>query len=163
MACVKLETFLGEVRMDGFRITVENEPRSEDVLVLSQGLSAHSLPHTEVPGFQPIAVFLRDEQDRIVGGVWGYVNWNWLFLGLVWLSDSLRGRGCGRELIEKIENEALARGCQFSHLDTFSYQARPFYEKLGYEVFAVLDNYPPGHQRFFMKKTLGRRQSEVSF
>jgi hypothetical protein len=51
--------------------------------------------------------------------------------------------------------EAIRRGCRGAYLDTFSYQARPFYEKLGYAVFGTLDDYPPGHQRFFMRKRLG--------
>ena len=37
-------------------------------------------------------------------------------------------------------------------LDTF--QARDFYLGLGYETFGVLDNYPPGQQRTFMRKVL---------
>jgi hypothetical protein len=60
----------------------------------------------------------------------------------------------GRRLLEAIEDEARKRGCRWAHLDTFSYQARPFYERLGYELFATLDDYPPGHQRFFLKKPL---------
>ncbi len=48
----------------------------------------------------------------------------------------------------------MSRGCTYAHLNTFSYQARPFYEKRGYEVFAELDDYPKGHQRVFMKKCL---------
>ena len=138
--------------MPEYKITVEKEPASEDVRTLAQGLTAHSLPFTRGPGFQPIAVFMRDGQGQIVGGVWGYINWNWLFIGLVWLSDSLRGLGYGKLLIKKIEDVAIEEGCRYAHLDTFSYQARPFYERLGYEVFGTLDNYPPGHQRFFMKK-----------
>ena len=97
---------------------------------------------------------MRDEGGALVGGVWGYVNWNWLFIGLVWLCDSLRGGGHGRQLMEMLEEKARERGCRYSHLDTFSFQARPFYEALGYEVFATLDDYPPGHQRFFLKKAL---------
>ena len=54
----------------------------------------------------------------------------------------------------EIERVAAQRGCTHAHLDTFSYQARPFYERLGYRVFGVLQNYPSGHQRFFMEKTL---------
>jgi len=53
-----------------------------------------------------------------------------------------------------MEHAAKERGCTAAHLDTFSFQARPFYESLGYEVFGTLDDYPQGHQRFFMKKTL---------
>jgi GNAT superfamily N-acetyltransferase len=140
--------------MAPYTITVEDAPRSEDVEALSQGLTAHALPHTQKPGFQPLGVFLRDEHGTLVGGVWGYVNWNWLFVGYVWVSETLRGSGYGRQLMTTIEEAARDRGCQYAHLDTFSYQARPFYEGLGYTVFGTLDNYPPGHQRFFMKKAL---------
>jgi hypothetical protein len=57
-------------------------------------------------------------------------------------------------MLEATEQAARELGCRYSHLDTFSFQARPLYERLGYEVFATLDDYPPGHQRFFMKKAL---------
>ena len=140
--------------MKTYSLTVEETPRAEDVSVLAQGLTAHALPHTHRPGFQPLAVFLRDESGTIVGGVWGQVNWNWLHIGLVWVAEALRGAGYGKQLIAAIEHAAKKRGCTAAHLDTFSYQARPFYESLGYELFGALDNYPPGHQRFFMKKTL---------
>lgn len=40
------------------------------------------------------------------------------------------------------------------YLDTFDFQARPFYERHGYEVFGTLDDYPPGHSRFFLRKDL---------
>ena len=140
--------------MATYTITVEKTPKKEDVETLGQGLADHALPHTQVAGFQPVGVFLRDERGEVMGGVWGYVNWNWLFVGLVWVSDTVRGGGYGRRLMAALEDEARERGCRYAHLDTFSYQARPFYEKLGYEVFATLDDYPPGHQRFFMKKTL---------
>ena len=78
--------------MATYTLTVDEAPKNQDVLTLAQGLTAHALPYTHVPGFQPLAVFLRDEQGILLGGVWGHVNWNWLSVGLVWLSDTLRGR-----------------------------------------------------------------------
>ncbi|MGC6728099.1 hypothetical protein ACP0GO_26835, partial [Escherichia coli] len=48
-------------------------------------------------------------------------------------------------------------------LDTYSFQARGFYEKLGYTVFGTIDDFPPGHQRFFGRKRLeGRIVSPLS-
>jgi len=140
--------------MKTYTLTVEETPRGEDVSVLAQGLTAHALPYTQRPGFQPLGVFLRDESGTIIGGVWGQVNWNWVHIGLVWVAETLRGTGYGRQLIAAMEHAAKERGCTAAHLDTFSFQARPFYESLGYEVFGTLDDYPQGHQRFFMKKTL---------
>ena len=68
----------------------------------------------------------------------------------------MRGDGHGRRVMLALEQAARERGCTHAHLDTFSYQARPFYEKLGYEVFSTLDDYPLGHRRFFLKKALTR-------
>jgi GNAT superfamily N-acetyltransferase len=137
-----------------YALTIEDTPRAEDVATLTDGLTAHALRHTSVAGFKPLAAWLRDERGALIGGAYGYVNWNWLFINLVWLHDSLRGHGHGRHVILALEAAARERGCTHAHLDTFSFQARGFYEKLGYEVFSTLDDYPPGHRRFFMKKTL---------
>jgi hypothetical protein len=48
----------------------------------------------------------------------------------------------------------MRRGCVGVWLDTFSFQARGFYEKLGYRVFGEVADYPPGHTRHFLKKSL---------
>jgi len=138
-----------------YTITVDDDPRDEDVQVLRDGRTAHALPTTQVPGFTPVAVFARDPTGTVVGGIFAIVNWNWLHVALVWVADSLRGTGVGRELLARIEDVGRSRGCTHAHLDTFSYQARPFYERHGYELFATLEDYPPGQQRFFMRKKLG--------
>ena len=67
--------------------------------------------------------------------------------------DDLRRCGVGRELMAQAEARATERGCHSAWLDTFSFQARGFYEKLGYVEFGTLD-YPPMHKRHFMKKRL---------
>ena len=66
-----------------------------------------------------------------------------------------QGQGTGRRILIAAEEEALRRGCRYAWLDTFSFQARGFYEKLGYSVFGTLEDYPAGHSRYFLRKTLG--------
>jgi GNAT superfamily N-acetyltransferase len=73
---------------------------------------------------------------------------------LVYLPEDLRGAGLGRQLMEQAEQEAIHRGCHIIWLDTFTFQARGFYERLGYTVFGTLEDYPPGHSRFFLRKNL---------
>ena len=140
--------------MTTYTLTLEEPPRDQDVAALADGLNEHALPHTGVAGFKPLGILLRDDRGALVGGAYGYVNWNWLFINLVWLSESARGGGHGRRVMLALEQAARERGCTHAHLDTFSFQARPFYEKLGYEVFSTLDDYPLGHQRCFLKKAL---------
>jgi GNAT superfamily N-acetyltransferase len=145
---------MGRSNVTDLAWSIESSPAGDDVRALSDGLTEHALPVTGRPGFQPIGVFARAADGRVVAGVYGLTNWNWLDISLVWVSPELRRHGTGRRLITAIEDAARARGCTHAHLDTFSYQARPFYEKLGYEVFAALEDYPPGHQRFFLRKRL---------
>jgi pimeloyl-ACP methyl ester carboxylesterase/ribosomal protein S18 acetylase RimI-like enzyme len=139
---------------DGLTLSVETQPASQDVEALGEGLTDHALPTVGRPGFQPLAVFARDAGGRLVGGISAHVNWNWLHVSLVWLEESRRRAGLGSRLLAALEAAAIERGCTQAHLDTFSYQARPFYERHGYRVFATLEDYPAGHQRFFMRKAL---------
>jgi hypothetical protein len=52
----------------------------------------------------------------------------------------------------------MRRGCHGVWLDTFTFQARGFYERLGYSVFGAIEDYPPGHSRHFLKKDLRPQQ-----
>ena len=70
-----------------------------------------------------------------------------------WLRPARRN-GNGTRLLQAAERYAIERGCLAATLETHSYEARPFYEKLGYEVFATLEDYPPGHAKFYLRKQL---------
>jgi GNAT superfamily N-acetyltransferase len=135
-------------------LSVETEPSPSDVRALEIGLTEHAVPVTGSRGFVPLAVFAR-VGGQVLGGAYGTTSWGWLHIALVWVSAELRRQGMGRRILEAIEGAARERGCTNAHLDTFSFQARPFYEKLGYEVFATLEDFPPGHRRFFLRKRLG--------
>jgi GNAT superfamily N-acetyltransferase len=142
-------------------LRVETEPSDRDVAALANGLTQHALPTTGRPGFQPLAVFARDPSGALVGGVSGTVNWSWLHIALFWISADERRAGLGSRLLRAIEEAAIERGCSEAHLDTFSYQARPFYERHGYELFATLEDYPAGHSRYFLRKRL-RESADAS-
>jgi ribosomal protein S18 acetylase RimI-like enzyme len=73
--------------------------------------------------------------------------------------EALRGHDLGSRLMEEAEALALERGCIGAWLTTFSYQARPFYERLGYEVFASLDRSPRDNVRIFMRKSLAKQSA----
>jgi len=103
---------------------------------------------------RPLILAIDDAQGQVTGGLWGRTAYDWLFVELLVVPESLRGRGIGSDLMRRAEREALARGCHHAWLDTFDFQARGFYERLGYISFAELGDYPVGSTRYFMKKTL---------
>lgn len=138
--------------MAKYVLTIEDDPAPEDVQSLIGGLIAYNTSMAEPENYRPLTIFLRDERGQIVGGLNGYTNWGWLFIGHLWLSETVRGKDYGTRLVLAAEQEAVSRGCRHAHLDTFSFQARGFYEKLGYEVFGALEDYPAGHTRFYLRK-----------
>ena len=79
---------------------------------------------------------------EILGGLLGDIWGGWLHVGSLWVSESLRGRGYGAELMARAHQYALEKSCTHAHLQTGSYEARPLYEKLGYNVYAELKNHP---------------------
>lgn len=118
---------------------------------IMQGLVDHNETHAPDSRAREIAVLARHE-GQLIGGLTGHTHWNWLFVKWLWVDESFRKQGIGRKLILAAHAEARERGCQHVHLDTFDFQALPFYESLGYTIFGKLEDYPAGHTRFFLQK-----------
>jgi GNAT superfamily N-acetyltransferase len=78
--------------------------------------------------------------------------WKWLLIDGLWVEKEIRGQGIARELLFAAESKAVERGCRGAWLGTFDFQARGFYERLGYTVFAELTGFPPGHAHYHLKK-----------
>lgn len=95
---------------------------------------------------------LHPESGEVLGGLYGSTGYGYLHVDMLFVPESLRGAGLGSRLMLQAEEEAVRRGCRGSYLDTFDFQARGFYEKLGYAVFGSLEETPAGHTRFFLRK-----------
>lgn len=95
---------------------------------------------------------LAKKDNRIIGGVFGATNWSWLYIKLLAIDPEFRNQGIGKSLMEQIERLAANRGCTGVHVDTFSFQALPFYERCGYTIFGCLPDYPTPHTRYFLHK-----------
>lgn len=73
---------------------------------------------------------------------------------MVWVAEELRGMGYGTKLMQRSKEVAKAQGCRSIHLETYSFQAPNFYQRLVYEVFGTLDDYPDGETKYYFKKHL---------
>jgi GNAT superfamily N-acetyltransferase len=107
-------------------------------------------------GNRPLVIEIRDADGAIVGGLWGATAYGWLFTQLLVVPEQSRGQGLGRRLMSLAEAEAKKRGCHAAWLDTFEFQAKAFYEQIGYSCFATLPDFPRRSSRYFMRKELGQ-------
>ncbi len=108
-----------------------------------------------------LSITIQDASGLVTGGLTGHTSRQWLFIELFFIPESLRGQGLGTRIMTMAEDEAIARGCVGAWLDTFEFQARGFYEKLGYACFGEIKDYPPGFSRYFMQKQLGSQIHRV--
>jgi ribosomal protein S18 acetylase RimI-like enzyme len=97
---------------------------------------------------------IRDDNGELIAGLIGSIVWTMLHINVIWVSDVLRGNNIGSKLMLQAEQEAKQQGCEFARLRTFSFQARPFYERLGYIVINEAENFPTGHSQYLMVKAL---------
>jgi len=106
-------------------------------------------------GGEPFALTLtRPGSAEIEGGLWALSLWGSFYVALIVVPEAARGRGMGSQLMRQAEDAARAQGCRDIWLDTFAFQARPFYERLGFQVFGQIDGPPPVFPRYFMLKAL---------
>jgi ribosomal protein S18 acetylase RimI-like enzyme len=141
--------------MSDLSIVLETAPAQADRDAIVAGLRAHNRRGAPPPDWIPLTLFLRDDRGRLHGGLIGESGWGWLHVYFLWVAESVQRQGHGRALLVRAEAEARARGCRGIHLDTHDFQAPAFYEALGYVVFGVLEDYPKGHRRYFLRKDLG--------
>ena len=113
-----------------------------------------AVPFTQKKPFYRLQYGVKEGGALIAGASGILYCWSILYVDVVWVAEAHRHRGLGAKLMNCLEEKARQHGCALVHLDTFDFQARGFYEKLGYTLFGTLDECPPGHKRFFLKKTL---------
>lgn len=139
---------------NNLEISIVEEPDEKDLQTFFEILRSYNRSQAGSSNHKPLSIFVRNENGDIVGGLTGETYWNWLFVENLAIDESVRKSGIGTKLLKAAEEEAVKRGCHASYLDTFSFQARPFYEKQGYKLFGQLDEFPPGHARYFFWKKL---------
>ncbi len=135
-------------------VSIRRKPARKDLQFVWRGLRSFN---RRVVGDLPNAHFLveaRSPRGALIGGLQGVVYYQWLFIANFFLSEKIRRGGIGAQLIAEAERHAQSLGCHGVWLDTFAWQARPFYEKQGYSVFGSLPDYPTGHARWFMMKRI---------
>jgi ribosomal protein S18 acetylase RimI-like enzyme len=107
------------------------------------------------PPGQDLAIAVRDpDSGEPVGGLLGRTAGGWLAIELIFVPEAFQGMGLATRLISMAEKEAGQRGCHSAWLDTLNPRALTLYQRLGYQVFGELKDYPAGFSRYFLQKKL---------
>lgn len=142
------------MKVGSYKVALEAKPYGAVKKALSKGLDLHNLAAAGPYKYSEFVVGLRDAKGAVRGGFLVELYYESAFLKWAWVDEKLRGKALGRALMATAEGEARRRGAKNLWLDTFSFQARPFYEKLGYKVFGTLKQGRAGVERYWLSKEL---------
>ncbi len=138
----------------GIMLSIEENPTACDLESFWQILIDYNRSKAGIAKHEKLNILLRDDEGKVMGGLNGVISRGWLFVENLAIKESHRSMGLGATLLKAAEEESIKRGCKAAYLDTFSFQALPFYQKQGYSIFGTLPDFPEGHSKYFLWKKL---------
>jgi ribosomal protein S18 acetylase RimI-like enzyme len=140
---------------DDIEIQQPDHPSGNDTAYVYQQFRAFNDRQSGLFPSRDLHLLAYASDQKLVGGLFGTISWGWLHVDVIWVAETYRQRGIGNSLMDRAEATASAMGIHQSYLETTDFQAVDFYKKRGYLIFAQLDNQPPGHVCYYMKKITG--------
>lgn len=135
--------------------TIDEAPDADLQNILLSLLNEDNRKRSSIVDFSDVAVVLRDAHDRaVLGGLWAEDDFAWIFVKYLIVPEPLRGRGLGARLMQEVEAVARRRGRVGVWLNTFDFQSRAFYEKIGYQLFGRLEGADSQSGQSFLRKAL---------
>lgn len=136
------------------RVALEENPKPEEVAHIRNSLYSFNEQYGGPRNYTPLYVFLRDDNNKVLGGILGATYWDWAVMDIFWISEEMRCKGYGSKILKLVEEEAVKRGCTDVQLNTHDFQAVEFYKKYGYTVYGELKNFPEGFIKYSMQKRI---------
>ena len=134
-------------------LEVKDHIAPEDLKKITDGLDAHAQSNIGVT-CQPLNIIAKNETGKTIGGLTGFVAGKSFMVNFLWVDETQRKSGAGRDLMNKAESAAKEKGCSHIRVDTYAYQAPEFYKKLNYHLTATIRNFYEGQDRLFFQKDI---------
>jgi ribosomal protein S18 acetylase RimI-like enzyme len=135
-------------------VHITDEVDDAAIAELRDRIISFNLAATGLPNGRSLGCFLRDAGDQLIAGLDGFSWGGYAKIEWLWVRDDHRRHGLGEQLMRAAEAEAVARGCEVVRVDSHTFQAPGFYEKLGYERIGFAADTPTGHGEVFLSKRL---------
>ncbi|MDR8525121.1 MULTISPECIES: GNAT family N-acetyltransferase [Shewanella] len=134
------------------QITLAHDDNSEIVDTLIAGVREFNTAHMGPETSQPLSVVAHDASGQLIAGVAGRTIYDNFLINVLWVDEQQRGSGIGKQLMQCAETEAKNRGCTMAQVDTLSFQAPQFYQKLGFEIIGTVPGTDKSPERYFLLK-----------
>lgn len=133
----------------------QNKLTDEIKKKIFQGFGCQAIQATGIDGLSedPISFEISNDTE-FVGAIVVQPFWEQLHIKYLFVEENYRGQGIARQLMNHALEFGKKRGCQFAFVETMSFQAPEFYQKMGF----VIEFSRPGYARntmfHYLKKTI---------
>jgi ribosomal protein S18 acetylase RimI-like enzyme len=135
------------------RIQTSLEPSAQDIDFLYQGIYEEALRKKGMRPNQPFGFFLKDDNGQTVGGLNGFCYYGCLYMDQLYIAEPYRGQGWGTKLVKMAESFGAEQKCTIFTVTTMDWEARSFYEKLGYVVIFTMTGYENDSKMYVLRKS----------
>lgn len=135
-----------------YQIRYEANPRQEDIQVLGNGIMDYARLRKNQPPIDFFAFFVRDADDGILGGCNGAIYYKCFYIDQLWLTEALRGKGLGTQLMQAADRLAREKDSLFATVNTMDWEALEFYKKFGFYVEHERRGYANNSTMYFLRK-----------
>ncbi len=139
---------------DKIRIEFSHLPTTDELSLLTSGISLEAKKKKNQKDIIPYAFFLKNAQNEIMGGINGCVLYGCLTIDQLFVDQTLRGKQYGTKLMSLAHDFGIKHDCRFATVNTMDWEAKDFYIKLGYAVEFERQGYDNDSLFYFLKKSL---------
>ena|SRR3990167_1252969 len=137
-----------------YKIDFDSNPKTEDTEILSDGIFSEAKEKKDLNPVTYFAFFIRDETEKIIGGCNGDILYGQLYVSQLWVHKKIRNQGYGTKLMQLAEEYAKKMGVRFMSVNTMDFEAKPFYQKLGFFVEFERHGFDKDSVFYFLRKNL---------
>jgi ribosomal protein S18 acetylase RimI-like enzyme len=118
------------------------------------GFSRHAVAMTgQDEKFDPVA-FVAHDKECFAGAIVAELFWGALHIKYIYVEKEYRGKGIGSQLMKCALKYGRDQKCPFAFVETMSFQALDFYQKMGFKLELTRSGYIHGTSFHYLQKSI---------
>jgi len=133
----------------------QNKLQDEIKEKIFDGFGMQAIEATGINGLdeEPISFEIFNDQE-FIGAIVVQPFWGQLHIKYLFVEKPYRGQGIAQELMKHACEFGKLRGCHFAFVETMSFQAPEFYQKMGFKIEFSRPGYAKNSSFHYLKKNL---------
>ena len=138
--------------IDKLQFQIDQPGKSEIEAIILKNLRSNEIELVGEYTRIPFTIFVKNNNDKVIGGISALIRGYDCAIKSVSLEKDYTRKGIGTKMFIELEKFAKENNCKRMIVETF--QAKGFYEKLGFKTVATIPQGMLEHDLFILQKIL---------